>query len=296
MTVTNPLSGEQREPVRRDGRSGGGEAPPHGHGRPGADADVHAVRAGRLLPQRVVDDAVREQRPVELRVPAEHGTDPNQTFAWNHGGIQPEIASTVDRLGRAGHREEARDRQGLDRPHRRPADDARAARAEGRLRVRRPRRHRVPEGRRRRRRRSTAQDGRGARRRLYKQINASFGQFSMDTLCASTGALASNTPGDTTYTNTENALAALGDRARRARRTDPRWRSGTPSSTTRRSTRSRRRTGSSRANDLLDQAARARGAVHRRARTRRSSRRSSTSSSSTRRTTASTTCTAAGRA
>jgi phospholipase C len=45
---------------------------------------------------------------------------------------------------------------------------------------------------------------------MYKQINASFGQFSMDTLCASTGALASNTLGDTTYANTENALASLG--------------------------------------------------------------------------------------
>ena len=40
---------------------------------------------------------------------------------------------------------------------------------------------------------------------LYKQIKASFGQFSMDTLCASTGALASNTAGDTTYADTETA-------------------------------------------------------------------------------------------
>ena len=45
---------------------------------------------------------------------------------------------------------------------------------------------------------------------MCKQINASFGQFSLDTLCASTGALASNTAGDTTYTNTETALASLG--------------------------------------------------------------------------------------
>ena len=34
---------------------------------------------------------------------------------------------------------------------------------------------------------------------VYKQIMASFGQFSMDTLTASTGALASNSAGDTTY-------------------------------------------------------------------------------------------------
>ena len=45
---------------------------------------------------------------------------------------------------------------------------------------------------------------------MYKQINASFGQFSMNTLCASTGALASNTAGDTTYANTETALQSLG--------------------------------------------------------------------------------------
>src|SRR6478736_2530238 len=45
---------------------------------------------------------------------------------------------------------------------------------------------------------------------MWKQVNASFGQFSLDTLCASTGALASNTQGDATYANTENALAALG--------------------------------------------------------------------------------------
>ena len=45
---------------------------------------------------------------------------------------------------------------------------------------------------------------------MWKQINASFGQFSLDTLCASTGALASTSPGDTTYSDTENALESLG--------------------------------------------------------------------------------------
>jgi hypothetical protein len=41
----------------------------------------------------------------------------------------------------------------------------------------------------------------------YKQLNAPFGSFGMDTLTASTKAVASTD--DATYTNTDNALAAL---------------------------------------------------------------------------------------
>jgi hypothetical protein len=43
----------------------------------------------------------------------------------------------------------------------------------------------------------------------YKQLMASFGSFAMNTLIASTRALASNSPGDQTYTDTENAIASL---------------------------------------------------------------------------------------
>jgi hypothetical protein len=43
----------------------------------------------------------------------------------------------------------------------------------------------------------------------YKQLMASFGSFSMYTLRASTQALASNSAGDQTYTDTENAIASL---------------------------------------------------------------------------------------
>ena len=68
-----PALGQAGEPVRGDGRPGRGEDPPHVDRRPDAAADVHAVRAGRLLPERLVDGAVREQRPERLRVPAEHG-------------------------------------------------------------------------------------------------------------------------------------------------------------------------------------------------------------------------------
>ena len=57
-----------------------------------------------------------------------------------------------------------------------------------------------------------------------KQINASFGQFSKDTLMASTGALASNTFGDTTYTTPRPVAPAR--RARDALAGKIRWRSG----------------------------------------------------------------------
>ena len=65
----------------------------------------------------------------------------------------------------------------------------------------------------------------------YKQINASFGQFSLDTLCASTGALASNTLGRRdVHGHRERARVA---RRRSATRSPTRsgWPSGTPSST-----------------------------------------------------------------
>ncbi|HEY4452952.1 MAG TPA: hypothetical protein VGN81_01460 [Pseudonocardiaceae bacterium] len=45
---------------------------------------------------------------------------------------------------------------------------------------------------------------------LYSQLNASVGTFGLDTLRASTIALASNTPGDTEYTRIENNLRQLG--------------------------------------------------------------------------------------
>jgi hypothetical protein len=44
---------------------------------------------------------------------------------------------------------------------------------------------------------------------VYEQLNASFGQFDMNTLTASTRALKSNDAGDTTYTTIENWIASL---------------------------------------------------------------------------------------
>src|SRR5207244_5600671 len=43
----------------------------------------------------------------------------------------------------------------------------------------------------------------------YKQLNASFGSFAMDTLKASTRALASNDAGDATYTSIESQIQSL---------------------------------------------------------------------------------------
>jgi hypothetical protein len=44
--------------------------------------------------------------------------------------------------------------------------------------------------------------------RVYKQINAPFGQVGKDSLKVSTAALASNSPNDATYTNLENKIAS----------------------------------------------------------------------------------------
>ena len=44
---------------------------------------------------------------------------------------------------------------------------------------------------------------------IYKQLDASFGAFAMDTLKASTKALASNDAGDATYNQIEGQIASL---------------------------------------------------------------------------------------
>jgi hypothetical protein len=46
--------------------------------------------------------------------------------------------------------------------------------------------------------------------RVFSQLEAPVGAFGLDTLRASTRALASNSPGDATYTRIENALQRLG--------------------------------------------------------------------------------------
>jgi hypothetical protein len=46
---------------------------------------------------------------------------------------------------------------------------------------------------------------------VYSQVEAPVGEFGLDTLTASTRALASNSPGDATYTSIENQLVSLGN-------------------------------------------------------------------------------------
>ncbi|HSC49613.1 MAG TPA: hypothetical protein VLD16_05050 [Gaiellaceae bacterium] len=133
----------------------------------------------------------------------------SQSFAWNHGDIQDEIASTwagyvgpgVRNLGTDGsvwtdhtdHRPTVLTLLGLRDDYQ---TDGRAVTQIAdenalpvSLRVHHPSLERLGES--------------------YKQLMASFGSFSMNTLKASTRALASNDPGDATYNQIEGQIASL---------------------------------------------------------------------------------------
>jgi hypothetical protein len=133
----------------------------------------------------------------------------NQSFAWNHGDIQDEIASTWAGYVGPGIRNLGEDNDvWTDHTDHRPTmltllglrDDYQT---DGRavtqiadenalpvsLRVHHPSLEKLSA--------------------TYKQLMASFGSFAMNTLVASSRALASNSPGDQTYTDTENAIASL---------------------------------------------------------------------------------------
>jgi hypothetical protein len=135
----------------------------------------------------------------------------NQSFAWNHGDIQDEIASTwagyvgpgIRHLGddngvwtdHTDHRPTLLTMLGLRDDYQ---TDGRAVTQIANenalpvsLRVHHPSLERL-----------------GA---SYKQLMASFGSFSMDTLAASTRALASNSAGDQTYTEIESQINSLTD-------------------------------------------------------------------------------------
>jgi hypothetical protein len=132
----------------------------------------------------------------------------NFTFAWNHGGIQPEIASTW--LGLVGPGVEP---NGLDSTTWADHTDVRPTiltllgledsyTPDGRLLLEDLSGWAVP-----------AAVKQSVRFRqlvpLYKQLNAPFGQFAKDTLTASTKALASNDAGDATYNSIENQIESL---------------------------------------------------------------------------------------
>jgi phospholipase C len=147
---------------------------------------------------------------------------PNQTFAWNHGGIQPEIRSTwIGYVGPGiekgkgvgnGPAPTAADNDPGNQPWTDHTDIRPTMMAllglkddyvsDGRVVTEILKSDVTPNG------------LNGAKTeelgQLYKQINASFGQFSMDTLAASTAALASSSPGDGVYSDTEAQLQQLG--------------------------------------------------------------------------------------
>jgi len=132
-----------------------------------------------------------------------------QSFAWNHGDIQDEIASTwagyvgpgIKNLGddhsvwtdHTDHRPTLLTLLGLKDDYQTDGRAVTEIASENALpvslRVHHPSLERLGDS--------------------YKQLMASFGSFSMDTLVASTRALASNAPGDQTYTDTESAIEAL---------------------------------------------------------------------------------------
>lgn len=133
----------------------------------------------------------------------------SQSFAWNHGDIQDEIASTwVGYVGPGVRNMGATGDIWTDHTDVRPTillllglqDDYAH---DGRAVIEPLREWAVPQ---------TLTAHRETLLRLaavYKQLNAPFGQFGMDTLTISTRALASNDGGDSTYNTLENQIASF---------------------------------------------------------------------------------------
>jgi hypothetical protein len=134
----------------------------------------------------------------------------NNSFAWNHGDIQDEIASTWIGIVGPGVRDDGIDSTTWsDHTDLRPTilslvgltDDYTH---DGRLLTEALTGKAVPA--------AIKMGGLSqfqALTAVYKQLNASFGSFAMDTLKASTVALASDDAGDATYTSIEGQIASL---------------------------------------------------------------------------------------
>jgi hypothetical protein len=135
-------------------------------------------------------------------------TPPTNTFAWNHGGIQPEIATTWLGMVGPGVRNNGDDDTWADHTDVRPTmldlvglKDTYVH--DGRVLIDQLHAWAVPQ---------TLRAHRETLRRLgaiYKQLNAPFGTFAMDTLAASTRAIESNSSGDATYTQLEGQIQTL---------------------------------------------------------------------------------------
>src|SRR4029453_15257182 len=123
-------------------------------------------------------------------------TPPTNTFAWNHGSIEPEIATTwLGMVGPGGLNLGQDDTTGGDHPHARPTTLPLGGRVifevlssggvSPAFSVRSRKLGRLAD--------------------VYKDLNAPFGQFSLDTLVASTRALESgDATDDSTYSSIEN--------------------------------------------------------------------------------------------
>jgi acid phosphatase len=137
-------------------------------------------------------------------------TPPAQTFAWNHGGIQPEIRTTwVGIIGPGVLKMQPGTALWSDHTDIRPTmlellglKDSYVTDGRVLTEILKPGALPVSLN-----ANLTTVADLGA---AYKQIMASFGQFSMDTLAASTGGLATDSLGDKVYADTETALANLG--------------------------------------------------------------------------------------
>jgi hypothetical protein len=136
-------------------------------------------------------------------------TPATNTFAWNHGGIQPEIANNWLGLVGPGIREQANDdTTWADHTDVRPTmlsllglEDSYVH--DGRVLTGELEPQALPPG---------LQANRKTVRRLgltYKQLNAPFGQFAMSTLQASTRAIRSDSPSDSRYASIENQIETL---------------------------------------------------------------------------------------
>jgi hypothetical protein len=136
-------------------------------------------------------------------------TPPTSTFAWNHGGIQPEIATTWLGMVGPGVRNNGDDTTWVDHTDARPTmldlvglGDTYVH--DGRVLIDQLDAWAVPQ---------SLRAHRETLRRLgevYKQLNAPFGEFAGEVLVASTRAIKSGTSAnDSAYTALENQIATL---------------------------------------------------------------------------------------
>jgi hypothetical protein len=131
------------------------------------------------------------------------------TFAWNHGGIQPEIVNQWSGwVGPGVEKKRETDTVWSDHTDVRPTflallglEDSYVS--DGRVLTEFLNQDAVPHS---LRKHHPRVEDLG---QAWKAINAPVGPFAADTLIASTGGLASNTAGDTTYTNAETAIEDL---------------------------------------------------------------------------------------